>query len=745
MEIKTSPHSLSNAIRYVIVLTDDSLEDASLFQGISPGMLDMGWAMRLIPHLPADVFDFGLSFQARKSRRLTGHGWSWTPLSLSNFLKLTISQDDPFWVVMTGTAKAFSAVTEWEKRQTFPILKISTTGKRSLRPENARWIHVRDHLRAVAEKLRLLNAQLPVDELSTTLSAWHAPKAPILAMVAKPHNSTIANLIVLQSLGYQFQGEKTLTSPPRDERPHIKAMVEAALAVVAVQDSGELVPAFLSYPPKPDRIVLAPALYAHTRERLPRPTGDEPPGIRETIRLLQQQTGYMFQGSGTDVAPLMLPAGQYILGMRTKELNAQTLAVSLRAASTLASTVRLPNGVNRATELRDFTGYARGGGTVNGSNKAERVFQSVQRSLQRHAPADLVDIIASSQTGVKLVADAPLEWLPIGDLPMSIALNVSRIPATPGNLMMTQLANNQTLYLPPDAFAEVLVVSSFGPSDPIRNDVRQAMSVIATNSNARLKFYQVWVNTSEEFIAAINGFRGAMMIFDGHGSHDKNTGVGVLHIGAEKIDIWQLRGQMRPPPVVLLSACDTQSPDRTHATAGAGFLACGAISVVGTFLPVRSKNAASLASRLALRAAWYTQAVVGESKRPILWSEIVGGMLRLDFLSDLMTRLEKEKVVDVDRALPLRGSINMLVHTRDPDWWSETKQKLLDATGLDKEALKKHISRTLAEGDSIRYTHIGNPDLLCITDAAVMMQTREHGRTSAYAPQTASTGGVAPA
>lgn len=103
---------------------------------------------------------------------------------------------------------------------------------------------------------------------------------------------------------------------------------------------------------------------------------------------------------------MMSPAGQYILGMRMKELNAQTLAVSLRAASTLASSIRFPNGVNKTSELRDFTGYARGGGTFAGSNKAERVFQSVQLSLTRHSPPELINIILS-----RAVRPA-LSWLP---------------------------------------------------------------------------------------------------------------------------------------------------------------------------------------------------------------------------------------------------------------------------------------------------------------------------------------------
>ena len=678
-------------------------------------MLDMEWALRSISEMPTDVFDFGLPLHARKARRITGNGWSWTPLTISNFLKLRITPEDPFWVVYSGSGAAFSALRDWESRQTLPVLHISTVDADILAPEKARWTHVRDHIRKVAPKLHERERRFPLAELQKTLKAWRRPVAPRLKLDAKLHNCTIPNLMTLRAIGFSFSSEEPLVSSPDDERPHVNAILDSANAVIAEQDSVGLFPALLSYVPKPDRIVIAPSLYAHARQRL-RPSADAPPGLHETIRLIQQQKGYMFYGTGPAMARAMSPAGQYIMRLRAQELNVQTLAVSLRAASTLAATVRLSSGVNLSSELSDFTGHVRGGRNTGGNSKAERVFRNVQKSLRDHTSQALLDIVAGSQTGVKLIADAPLEWLPVGDLPLGIALDVSRIPATPGNLMMTQLARSETLYLAPKAFAEVLVVSSFSPSDPIRNDVRTAMETLTGNSKEHLKFRQLTVNSRDQFVEAVNSFHGAMMIFDGHGSHDRNSGAGFLHIGAEKIDVWELRGRLRPPPIVLLSACDTHSPDRTHATAGAGFLNCGATSVVATFLPVRSKSAALFAARLSMRAAWYTHAVVHESRRPILWSEVVGSMLRLDFLSDLLGRLERKKLLSPRPAVNLRTEVNMFVHTRDPDWWANAKARIIEATDITPDAMAQLISKTIAEGDSVRYTHLGNPDLLCITD-----------------------------
>ncbi len=694
-----------------------------MFQGISPSMLDMEWALRSICEMPTDIFDFGLPLDARKARRITGKGWSWTPLGLSTFMKLRVPPEDPFWVIYTGSASTFNAVADWEGRQKLPVLHISADEAKQLAPDNVRWTHVRDHIRQVAGKLHERNRTFPVGELRKTLKAWRKPSASRLDFVAKPHNCTIPNLITLRALGFSFSSEEPLRSPPGDERPHINAIVESANAVIAEQDSIGMFPARLSYFPKPDRIVIAPSLYAHARQRL-RPRADAPEGFFETIRIIQQQKGYTFSGPGAAMVRTMSPAGQYIMALRAKELTIQTLAVTLRAASTLAATVRLPNGVNLSSELSDFTGHVRGGRSTGGNGKAERVFRNVQKSLRAHTSQALLNVVASSQTGVKIVADSPLEWLPVEDLPLSIALDVSRIPATPGNLMMTQLMRSETMYLKPDAFAEVLVVSSFSPSDPIRHDVRLAMETFTKTAEGRLSFRQVVVTSREQFVEAVNNYHGAMMIFDGHGSHGRDNGAGFLHIGTEKVDIWQLRGQIRPPPVVVLSACDTHSPDRTHATAGAGFLTCGATCVLATFLPVRSQSAALFAARLSMRAAWYTHAVVHGSKRPILWSEVVGSMLRLDFLSDLIGKLEKMNLFGPLPATDVRTEVNMLVHTRDPDWWAKAKARLREVTGLEADAMARLISKTIAEGDCVRYTHLGNPDLLCITADEILNAVR---------------------
>jgi|GEM_PF-6024360 len=90
------------------------------------------------------------------------------------------------------------------------------------------------------------------------------------------------------------------------------------------------------------------------------------------------------------------------------------------------------------------------------------------------------------------------------------------------------------------------------------------------------------VKSRKKMVNAINAFQGMLMVFDGHGSYREDE-PGVLWLGEEAVNVWELRSEItRPPPVVLLSACDTHAADRNHATVANGFLLLGTRSVIGS-------------------------------------------------------------------------------------------------------------------------------------------------------------------
>jgi hypothetical protein len=90
-------------------------------------------------------------------------------------------------------------------------------------------------------------------------------------------------------------------------------------------------------------------------------------------------------------------------------------------------------------------------------------------------------------------------------------------------------------------------------------------------------------------------------------------------------------------------------------------------------------------------------AVVIEGETPILWSEIVSTMPRLDLLSDLMDRFEADKLIAVNDIFLLRTQVNMLVHSCKRDWWEEAKMVLREVCGITEERMSRYISSTRCE------------------------------------------------
>ncbi len=103
--------------------------------------------------------------------------------------------------------------------------------------------------------------------------------------------------------------------------------------------------------------------------------------------------------------------------------------------------------------------------------------------------------------------------------------------------------------LPLEAFSNVLVIRSFQPKDPLRKMLEIAISAAlelapAPAFNIKIRFVDVL--DENEFVAALVSFNGAMMIFDGHGSYDSDTGAGTIVIGGKNVDAWQLKKRCSP-------------------------------------------------------------------------------------------------------------------------------------------------------------------------------------------------------
>ena len=374
----------------------------------------------------------------------------------------------------------------------------------------------------------------------------------------------------------------------KNEAEYNKIILKSAKAVFQVREQAGVRPFHGMMLIHPEVYLAEPALFRHAYRRVgSAPIGDR--AVEQVMRLFRTQTGFLAQT--TTALPKALqssPLAGTLMGVRMSELRTFTLGVGLTAAQTCSAVLRMSPGVNRVFPALSAFARSVRSEKYEHRQKVFRLYQKIQDQLSEAVGKEKLAFIEGEVSGpIKIIADAPLEWLPVGNLPLLIRHQCSRINATPGNLLMGLLAKREVITVPPEVLQDVLIVSAFDPADRLRNMLSQALEILRPRWEGKVKVRFQRAQTVGQFIESLNGFEGAILIFDGHGIYDDGNGIGKLAIGKEQIDVWSLRGQMRVPPIVILSACDTHGLDSpSHATVGNGFLFLGAVTVVASLLPL---------------------------------------------------------------------------------------------------------------------------------------------------------------
>jgi CHAT domain len=580
-------------IFYFFVLPEDDPYQTSPFQGFSEGWFGLKGAMAGIVTLPTDALEPGLAHDVNIARRINGLGaWRWVPVNLASIQALEMQPEQPFAVVFCGTKSVAETVSLWAQRQRIPPLLVTVQEFHDAETfDSIDYAAIKTYISKTVDRVRELAEGIEVSEIEQVLFTWQERPEIASDFPERGHNCLTANHMALRGAGVSFRNAGRFM--PANEADYIDAILETAQAVLRLRADVGPIRAFQIAPPQPGLILSSPSLYREVYDWQPPAPAElaDPQIFRKTTRLLQRQTGFQLKIPGPEVMRMLeSEPAKAILGIRAEETAVHTLAVGLRSASTIAATIRLPPSVNKAAgAIRQFANHARASQTRR--RKIGRLFKEVQDKLSEAVGPKIMEFIENYQGDIKLVTDAPLEWLPIRGLPLALRFHTSRITATPGNLMVGELSLPPLIGIRPDDFKEILIITTINSTDRLRELLPQALSQFEPLWRGKLTVRSVEVFTEEKFVETLNLYRGPVLIFDGHGGHDVN-GVGTLQIGEANMDVWQLRGRVRVPPIVILSACDTHAADRSHATAANGFLTLGARAVLGTLLPIGGPSAA---------------------------------------------------------------------------------------------------------------------------------------------------------
>lgn len=578
-----------------------------------------------------------------------------------------------------------------------------------------------EHMPGVIEAVR-------IESIKHALDSWVEPSPRTIGYQVGGHATVTPNLMALMQFGYDDLVYGEFRDINRGNQPYVDQIIRTSQSVMAERaqvEQGLNLRLFRKYP---DLNLFAPSMYSHV-ETLVAPTTWPPSErrqFRNALNALHRQAGYNYTlRSEAQIQSIMgLPPGSAeherarpnphaLLGLRARELSLATACVETLSASDLSATLRLPNAINRTRgQIRQFSEHYRS--DERRTRKRLEAFRSVQDRLAAAVPGEFMDVIRSSKDGIRIISDINLEWLDLDGLPLMFRKDVSRIPTTPGNLFVGQIAGGRQVRLVPDDFRKVLILSALERHDPIQRMFEIAFEVFSREWKDNLQVEFAEVTSEEGLIDTLNAFEGAVVVFDGHGSHRPDEPA-YLHLFGERCDVWNLSGRLdRPPPIVILSACDTHAADRNHATTANGFLSLGTCAVLASAFPLDARIAATFTARLMYRISTYIPAAIDTFGRALSWAEVVAGMLRMQLLTDFMRRLEGKQLISHDAYERVHQLGNMAINGMSEAPFEEVIE-ILAAENLDEKMLKHELDIAVATSSAISYINIGRPETIIIS------------------------------
>ena len=218
----------------------------------------------------------------------------------------------------------------------------------------------------------------------------------------------------------------------------------------------------------------------------------------------------------------------------------------------------------------------------------------------------------------------------------------------------------------------------------------------------------------------MNEFDGHIMIFDGHGVDNSREPVGKLLIGKDEVDVWELRGRVRMPPIAILSACETHGLDASsQATVGNGFLAIGVRTVLATLLPVGGISSAIFIARLLHRIADFLPAALKANERTLDWTEVMSGMLRMLLASEIVGELVAAEHGDFSNRESIQMKANMDINSGEERWFENLVQNVAEIRNETVEAATNHVQRVIAHSEAVRYVQLGNPETIKVSSEEI--------------------------
>jgi len=709
----------ANLIHYLVPHREQDLIQSSPLQGFTPDVTQAAPRYSLIATLPKSIPELLGGNRGSIAYRMVSEPYAALPVQVDQ-METAFELLNPFCsCIWSSDDEIATLVDTFIATRPEPILHISPSGiGNSLREDDVKRITIRDHVLRLLEYRASQGYQ--VNGLLDLIRANDTFERVAGDLPYYGHLITKPNEVALQAIGLVFERKFQLAN--MDNEPYFDALRSQVDPMFGVRASfyEEDTDIYRSVPY--ELIVTAPSILKHIRELLRRFGRDLSAEKRRHVRfVLRQMIGrrtYSFVGDEREAGGMRTdPHVQGLLSINVDDLIAYTAALSIRASSNFVPVIRLPTHVNNLYgELVQLENTARNANSKSDrSAKLNKLARQLSMKLAEGIPEWIFDRMRTFSK-VKLISDAPLEWLQMDGFPLAVTADVSRIPTTPGNQFFLHSVVAAMVDLTMANFEEVLVIRAFKQNDPLKRVLTAIVEVFRESFERPMTIRYVDVQNEADLINALNRFSGALAIWDGHGKHSSIDDAGALALPEGPLNAWELRKRTRIPPIIVLGACDTHPMSASHVTTANGFLAAGAKTVVATSLPIDARASGLFVARLLLRINQLLPLHFAASDRPYRWSLLVSGMQKRQYMTDIVFATAKRLGIKVDQEFLRRVSLDAggLIDTGREGWLEALIRILSEKSSVGVSETRELIQTSVYLTDALIHVQLGSPEHILI-------------------------------
>lgn len=215
--------------------------------------------------------------------------------------------------------------------------------------------------------------------------------------------------------------------------------------------------------------------------------------------------------------------------------------------------------------------------------------EQIESIVENTVSKQILKIIASKGKHIKFISDFPIEWIDNNGLPLYVEKSVSRLPVMPGNGLIEHSYNSS--FELGIQNTKILIINSLSKLDESSKILyrygTEFKSILKREYFGDIKkvcYFEP--ENKNDFVQKIESFKPTILIYYGHGSHNLREDEGYLNINGEKFAATEVEKLSWVPPIVILGACETQTPNTDYLNIGNCFFLAGSTSVLATYFPV---------------------------------------------------------------------------------------------------------------------------------------------------------------